>query len=356
MVLDESEQRRAKRRLVVDALRRIAGADEVEVELVRVAAAGLGYRNRVELSLGHDPDGRPVVGFRDARGRCIDVEECPVQRRPADDVLRSARSLLLRDPRWGRGESRRLVIRSSEATGQVLVALRDEGRALPGAERLARELRRRHRDVVGVVRISGRPGRRGGARCVTIAGRDSIDERLGDLLFRLPATAFAQVNPRVADALIAEVLRQAGDVSGRRVLDLYGGVGAYGLALGRLGAAVTVCDADADAIRCGKATARRSGCRGVEFVHAGTARFLGRPLRRPDLVVANPPRGGLDRGATAGLIAHRAPRLLLVSCDPATLARDVGRLEKGGYRLRRVIPFDMFPQTAQVETLATLTR
>ena len=142
------------------------------------------------------------------------------------------------------------------------------------------------------------------------------------------------------------------------MLDVYGGSGAYGMTLAGRGARVTVADADRDAIRCGKEAARRSG-RKLAFVRADARRFLERELesgRRPGLVLANPPRTGFGKGVGVALTALAPQRVIMVSCDPATLARDLRRLLAQRYRIRRIMPFDLFPQTAHVETVVALER
>jgi 23S rRNA (uracil1939-C5)-methyltransferase len=141
-----------------------------------------------------------------------------------------------------------------------------------------------------------------------------------------------------------------------RLLELYGGIGAVSLALARRGAAATVVDADAAAIACGAQAAREAGLPSVEFARADVSAFLGgsRGAPRPDLVVADPPRTGLGKGVALQIAALRPPRIALVSCDPATLARDLAVLSASGYAVLRVTPFDLFPQTAHVEAVAWL--
>jgi 23S rRNA (uracil1939-C5)-methyltransferase len=208
------------------------------------------------------------------------------------------------------------------------------------------------------VHVRARAGGRGGAACTTLEGRDWIEETLGGVTFRLPPATFVQVNADAAAGLLDAVVAAAGDVDGQEVLDLYGGVGAYGIALAGRGARVTVVDADGAAVRCGREAARRSG-RGAAFVRADARRFLdreGQAGRRPHLVIANPPRTGCGPGVAQALGALAPARLIVVSCDPATLARDVKQLRGAGYRLLRAVPFDLFPQTAHVETLLLLER
>jgi 23S rRNA (uracil1939-C5)-methyltransferase len=174
--------------------------------------------------------------------------------------------------------------------------------------------------------------------------------------FEVPAGSFVQVNPGAAEVLLDQVRAACGPVAGRRVLELYGGMGVFGLALAREGARVTVCEADPQAIDAGRRAAWAAGLR-ASFVQGDVARELVRARGRPwDLVLADPPRTGLAPGV-AGAIAVLAPaRIVLVSCDPATLARDLASLHGNGYAVERVVPVDLFPQTPHVETVTTLGR
>jgi 23S rRNA (uracil1939-C5)-methyltransferase len=367
MVLDEGVQRRWKRTVVRDALRRI-GQSGVRVEEPRACSAPLGYRNKTELTLGRDRAGRPAIGFHPAGPAgegLIDIDRCPLQTDTANGILKTARSFLLsRADRWAGaadtgGEPFRLVLRTSRSTGEALVALRETARPFPDARALARRLAASHPELAGVVRIRARQGRRGGARVDSLVGRAWLAERIGGVSFRLPAVSFLQASTEAAEALLALVREAAGPVDGASALDLYGGIGAFAFDLARRGARVSVCEADVDAVRCGRAAARASGADHITFVHSDVTAFLRDWLherRGADVVVANPPRGGMGKRVPEQ-IAELAPRrVVVVSCDAATLARDVRRLSDAGYTSESAIPVDVFPQTAQVETVLSLAR
>lgn len=365
MPLDDLEQRRWKRTMVREALRRIGHAG-VEVDEVRVSPS-LAYRNKVELTLGRDPGGRPVVGYHSGaveRG-LVDIDRCAVQHDDANGVLASARSYLLDHAKdWvdslpGRADPYRLIIRRSWLTGEVLVALRETNWPFPAARALAEHLARSHANLAGVVRIRARSGRRGAARVSRILGRTWLEERIGNTTFRLPAASFFQINTDAASQLLDVVVECAGSVEGRRVADLYAGVGAFGIELARRGAEVTLCEADVQAILCGRRAARAGGSRSISFVRAEVSDFLQRSLREGrcfDVIVANPPRSGMGPDVPRRIGEHRPARVVVVSCDPATLARDTRRLTQQGYLPERAIPIDLFPQTAHVETVLLLTR
>jgi len=365
MVLDEGEQGKWKQRSVLDALQRIGRVAEPPLAQILAPGSPTGYRNRVEFSLGADRSGELVLGLHSgtAPGCLVDIRSCTVQHASANEVLATVRRVLLRPPRVPVGSRRpgegfRVVLRRSWSTGRILVVLREPAGRFPRSAELARELVASHPEVCGVVRLQARAGRRGGTRALALAGQTRLEEAVAGHAFRLPAATFVQVNNAAAAELVRLVVEGAGPPDGARVLDLYGGVGVHGLALlARGAAAVAVCDADAGAIACGRAAAREGGSGRIRYHHADVGAFLRRRPPRPDgcdLVIANPPRTGLGPGVAEAILDRRPARIVLVSCDPATLARDLRALIRGGASLERVVPVDMFPQTAHVEAVASL--
>jgi 23S rRNA (uracil-5-)-methyltransferase RumA len=352
MPAGEGAQREAKRRFVVDALERIGKLRDVEVDACAPSARSLGYRNKIELSFA-EREGRPIVGYHEAENPAlvIDVEACAL----ADPRLQAPLAIVracLADGRL-RPRQGRLVLRASGSGADVLVGFRDGGEPFDEAETVAGALAGGVPTLRGVVRLVAPPGRRGGARVEAIRGEPWIGEEILGRSYRVPAGTFLQVNAAAAEELARYVLQQAGAPS--KVTELYGGIGAIGAALADRGAAATIVDADKDAIACGEEAAARAGA-GPVFVRSDVLRYLQSGPEVPDLVVADPPRTGFGPGVAEALAALWPPRIALVSCDPATLARDAAGLTARGYRLERVRPFDLFPQTAHVEAVGWLTR
>jgi 23S rRNA (uracil1939-C5)-methyltransferase len=350
MPVSEEAQRDAKRRFVVDALERIGKLRDVEVEACIPSPSPLGYRNKIELTFG-TIGGRPVVGYHAAHdpNRLVEVEACAIGDPRLTEVLAVVRARL-RERSLGLRPGR-LVLRVSGSGAGVLVAFRDGGEPFPDAADTARALIARVPDLRGVVRLIAPAGRRGGTRVETLAGEPWIEEVLLGRAYRVPAGTFLQVNAAAAETLARHVVEQAGRVES--VLELYGGVGAMGAALAESGAVATIVDADPDAIACGREATRGSR---VRHVRADVLAFLRDADEVPELAVADPPRTGFGPGVAEALARLGPRRVAMVSCDPATLARDAARLVAEGYRVERVRPFDLFPQTAHVEAVAWLTR
>jgi 23S rRNA (uracil1939-C5)-methyltransferase len=366
MPLETGAQRRWKEVSVRDSLHRIGGVDPAAVEPIRGGGLSLGYRSRVEFSIGRDAGGRVVVGMHghEPSAGLVDVEACLLETPLANRILATAREFLLSPgrtwPALDPVEPFRLLLRQSATSGAVVLALRETSAEFPEAEALADAVTARHDEVVGVVRLRARAGRRGGVDARVISGVGWLAERIGGIEFRVPATCFTQVNHEWVEQLPALVRELVGENAGPRAVDLYGGIGVHAFALAAGGAErVTVCEADADAIACGEEAARRAGIAGVSFVRSSAERFVERGWPRGgavDVVVANPPRTGLAGPVAHALGRHAASRIVLVSCDPPTLGRDVGILGRAGYRLRRAVPVDLFPQTPHVEVVALLER
>lgn len=361
MPVEERLQRAAKRRIVQDALERIGRLEAIDVEACVASPRAVGYRNKLELTLGLDATGRRVLGYHVAGhpGRIVDVPRCPIGDPALDAALGAVRGALLEgeatsDPALANPrEPVRAVLRVSASSGEILVALRTAPGPFPSAARLAHGIAGELTRLAGVVRIHAVPGRRGGARVETLWGRPSIEEAVLGTTFRVPAGAFLQVNAEAFALLGAHVIEGCGGAG--TALELYGGIGATGIALAAGGTRVTVVEADAEAVACGREAAERAG-RPVRFVAGDVLRHLRGERAAPDLVLVDPPRAGLGPGVAGELVRLAAKHLVYVSCDPATLARDLRLLAAGGYAVDRVVPFDLFPQTAHVEAVAWLTR
>ncbi len=300
-------------------------------------------------------------GRIEGRRAVVDLSECPLQSAAANALLATIRDFVGAHPDTGRriveqGPFRILIRESS--TGERLVGLWGAEHRFPSARELASALAAADVRADSVVLLHAKPGRRGGVRVEPLHGTSSITERVGEFSFRLPAASFMQVNPEGAAALVRLVREMAGDVAGRRVLDLFGGVGAFGLQLARAGARwVVVCDADRDAVAAGRRSAREAGLTNTRFVHDTVPAYLrSQRGKGADVVVANPPRTGFGRGVADAILRLEPRKVILVSCDPPTLARDLKPFLSAGYRLERVAPVDLFPQTHHVEAVVLLTR
>lgn len=338
--LDYQAQLHAKSGIVADALSRIGGLD-VPPPIVVPSPSELRYRNRLSFTLVRLPGGRVVAGFHELHrpDRVLDIDEtCLMPEQPVADAWGALRRS------WGRTASRlpsgdrlRLTLR---ATADARTALLVQGGYGPGR---ADELLPR---VPSLDAVWHQP--RAGAVPVLLAGSAQLSESWQDEDLELGGAVFLQVNRGTAALLDDHVMMLAGDVDGSTIVDAYCGVGLHARRLARRGARVTGVELDAQAV----AEAERS-TPGAQFVVDSVENALP-GLLPADLLVLNPPRTGVAGAALDAIMAQPPARIIYVSCDAATLARDLKRLAPA-FDVRSIRCFDLFPQTAHVETVVELT-
>jgi 23S rRNA (uracil1939-C5)-methyltransferase len=346
------EQLRHKQTQVEDALVRLGGLEGFELEPIEPAVERWRYRNKLEYSFG-ERDGELVLGFH-ARGRwdlIVDAEDCQLasernnaRRNELRDWARSA-GLPAYDRRSQQGVLRNLVIREGRRTGQLQSRLVTSPAEIP-------------RPPVDLHTIVEGPGSDTDGPTGAI-GSEYLEEELSALRFRISHRAFFQTNTEMAERLYGIATEMAGLTGAERVFDLFCGIGTLGLTMAGRAGEVWGIEIVPEAIVDAEENASRNGVENAHF-RAGDARKEIRPLLeeagRPDLVVVDPPRAGLSKKIVRRLIECEAPRIVYVSCNPTTLAPNAAQLEEAGYRLRRVKPVDMFPQTPHIECVALLER
>ena len=352
----------AKRARVQDALTRIGGA-EVTVEEILGAEQPLHYRNKSIYPIS--PAGE--VGFYRARShQVVHVEHCLIQKPEADALAQAVRDYIARfqvepyNEATGRGLLRHLYVRTS-CRGESLACLLVNGSRLPHEQELVDMLRAAAPGVCGVV--LGENTRRGNAilgdRYRTIWGRDYLTDTLCGLELRLSVPSFYQVNHDQAQRLYEKALEYAGLTGRELAVDLYCGAGTITQVLARRARHVIGGEIVPEAIRDAEDSARRNGVENVEFL-CGDASRLAAELRqrglRPDVICVDPPRKGLAPDVVEAAASMRPGRIVYVSCDPATLARDVARFAPLGYCPVRACAVDLFPGTAHVETVVLLSK
>lgn len=321
--VDYGTQLASRRAFVGDALRRIA---KLEVPDPPIVPAEKAYDYRTKLTLHVQAAGRRIGLYRYHRAdEVFDLEGCHItvpQLMELWQTVRKSRALLP-------AQVEQVVLRLDRSGGRHLLLRVKPGEVWSGAERLRREVARNGTTAT----IWWQP--EGGAARAMAGSAEAF-----------PATVFEQVHPEMGDRVRDFAVQQLGAVSGRRVWDLYAGIGETTAQLVARGAVVESVELDRRAVA--EAEARGP----VARRHTGRVEDLLRKLPRPDLAIANPPRTGMDERVTAELERLRPSRLVYISCNPATLARDIQRLEHFGLTL--VQAFDLFPQTTHVETVAVL--
>ena len=359
--MDREEELYAKKTRVQDALRRIGGSD-VQVEEI-LAGERLHYRNKSQFPIAADG----TVGFYKARShQVIPVENCLLQKVDTNNVqLKFDRYIRLYnvscyDERTRQGLLRHLYVRSNGA-GESLVCIFANGRELPHEAELVALLREASPRIVGVVLgVNTQPtGAILGKEYRILWGTDVLTDELCGLTFRLSVPSFYQVNREMAEVLYDKAVEFAALTGTETVLDLYCGAGTITQVMARHAGRVIGAEIVPEAIEDAKANAKRNGVENVEFFRgdasAVAADFAAKGLR-PDVICVDPPRKGLAPEVVRAAAQMAPRRIVYVSCDPATLARDVKLLAAEGYGAVRAAAVDMFPGTANVESVVALER
>lgn len=364
--MDYEEECSLKRQRVLDALMRIGGVS-VDSLVLHAAPSIEGYRNKVQFPVAAR-NGRACAGFFRARTHeLIAVRDCRIQPACAGRVRAAVLAWMERyhirayDERTHTGCIRHIYLRVGWQTGQVLVCVVANCDTLIKQAELCQSLLQAEPHIVSItVSYNTKRGNTVlGPREQTLYGPGYLEDVLLGLRFRLSARSFYQVNHAQAEKLYEKVLAFAALDRTQTALDLYCGTGTITLCLARqAGRAIGVEVVDA-AIADAKQNARQNGLTNTEFFCADAsqaAKQLAQSGIRPDVIVVDPPRKGVTEDVIEAMAEMAPARIVYVSCDPATLARDVKLLAARGYTLRQAEAFDLFPRCAHVETVVLMSR
>lgn len=359
------EQLLRKREIVRRALAGFASLAAVEIPPVAPSPERLGYRARVKLVIRRNR-GEVAAGLYVPHShRVIDISSCPVHPRPVNQVVYYLKkkfqelAIVPYDERDDSGDLRYLDFRYSFARKELSVTLVTRHASLPQGGLLAKALHHRFPFITGVIQNVNQ--QRGnviwGESYRILGGRDTLMERIGDLKLVFPAGVFSQANPFTARKLYEHV-RGLADLKGlETVLDLYCGVGPISLYLAPGARQVWAVDDNELSITTAKQNARRNGRGNCRFIAGDVAKTLAQwkqSLPCIDLIALNPPRKGVQAQAMSELLEIGAGKVIYVSCEPLSLGRDLDKLTQHGYHVSALQPFDMFPQTEEVETVVRL--
>ena len=364
--LDYDEEQRLKAQRVLDALTRIGGA-QLDAVPILGAESCTGYRNKAQYPVQMQK-GRLVAGFyREKTHEVVPVEHCLIQDPLADAARKAvtdwAEKYKVRayDEKTRSGLLRHIFVRKGFATGQLMVCLTVNGDRLPHEDALVALLQKRVPGLCSVLLCENRsPGNSIlSDKFRTLYGTDHIEDTLCSLRFRLSARSFYQVNHDQAERLYEKAVAAAQLTGNETVLDLYCGTGTITLVLARHAKRAVGVEIIPQAIEDAVDNARRNGIENAEFYCADAGEAAGRFAAEgtvPDVIVVDPPRKGVSPDVIDAIAAMAPPRVVYVSCDPATLARDVKLLCERGYRFVSAEAVDLFPRTAHVETVVSLSQ
>jgi 23S rRNA (uracil1939-C5)-methyltransferase len=361
------EQLKRKQEIVAQAMTGYPSLQDVQVPAVVPSPRRLGYRARVKLVV-RKAKGKVLTGlYLPQSHQVVDISSCPVHPEAVNRVIQQLKKEIQRldispyDERTDSGDLRYIDIRYSFWSREIVLTLVTRRPTFPRGSELARSLKKRFSFLAGVAQnINEDAGNViWGPRSRSLAGRDTVIERIGAWKLRLPVGVFSQANPLVASKLYEKVESLAALTGKEIVLDLYCGVGPISLHLAPAAELIWGVDESSLAIATAKQNARMNGVNNCRFFEGNVAERVEEAksqFPRIDLAIVNPPRKGLQPDAMAGLLSLLPARIIYVSCEPATLARDLDKLTENHYRVIALQPFDMFPQTEEVETVALIER
>ena len=361
-----------KRGSVLAAFRR-AGLPNARVAPVLATGKTAGYRNKAQYPVTGTSD-EPVIGFFAPKShRVTDARKCPLQPplfgEILDEIAREIKQYKIApyDEKTHTGLLRHIYLRASKDEKEVLLTFVLNGDAMPHADEVVRDLTDRFPALVGIGINVNREKTNVicGDEFKTLWGKDGITDALAGVELSFSAASFYQVNRDAAELLYGKAKEIAEFSGDETLLDLFCGVGSIGLSMADAVREVVGIEIVPDAVRCANENAKRNGIKNAAFfagdatdtekLLAGAEKALGKELR-PDAVILDPPRKGCDEKLLSFLTNRGIPKIVYISCNPETLARDVAFLTKKGYGFSAVTPVDLFPRTGHVECVVRLTK
>lgn len=353
-------QLRSKEEIVKEAFSRYANMNELPLRPIIGMDEPWHYRNKAQLQVGQQ-QGEIITGLYAAGShRLIDISDCSVQEQSLNDVYKKLKSIVQElkiphyDERTRQGVLKTIVVRMAKKTGKLQLTFVTATDRIPDSKALVNSIRQAlphvssiahnvHKEKSSVVF---------GPKTTILWGEDRLDETLGDIQFSLSPRAFFQLNPEQTVKLY-DAAKEAAALTGKElVVDAYCGTGTIGLWLANDAKEVRGVEVIAEAVQDARANAKYSGIDNALFYEGYAEKLLPQWVSqgfKPDVIVVDPPRTGLDASLINAVLEAKPQRFVYVSCNPSTLAKDCKELVAGGYKLEWIQPVDMFPQTAHVE-------
>lgn len=360
-------QLKGKEDIVREAFSRYAGLQEFPMKPILGMEHPWGYRNKAQLQLGMQEEGMIAGLYAADSHKLIDITGCPIQHPKVNEAVDKTRNVLQRlntpvyQEKSNQGIVRTIVVRWGFQSGQLQVTLVAANDRIPRLDQLVKELRLAMPELTSIA-LNVNPKNTSlvfGSKTTILWGADSIEEALGDLEFTLSPRAFFQLNP-LQTVKLYESVRTAAALTGKEVVvDAYCGTGTIGLWLAPYAREVRGIESIPEAVEDARANASRNGRDNASFYEGHAEELLPRWVKsgfKPDVIIADPPRIGLDPRFIEAVLRTKPKRFVYVSCNPSTLAKDCKELLDGGYSLEWVQPVDMFPQTSHVEAVVRLER
>ncbi len=360
-----SKELEIKKQTVTDALQRIGGLD-IEAEEILSIKEPVHYRNKAQIPIGLGPDGEINIGFYSKRThRIINSDNCLLQSEDFHAIISGIRkyiaesSVMVYDEKTGKGLLRHIYLRQAKKTKEIMVCLVINGDSIPKKQNLINRLTALDENIKSIVLNINKKNTNVilGDECITLWGSDFIEDELCGLKFRISPLSFYQVNPKGTELLYNKAKEYAELTGKETLLDLYCGTGTIGLTMADKVKSLIGVEIIPQAIDNAKENAALNSITNARFIcddATGAAKTLYDEGIRPDVVILDPPRKGCSADVVKTVSDMQPDRIVYVSCDPATLARDLALFGEQGYETKKVTAVDMFPRTTHVETVVQL--
>ncbi|MBC2057761.1 23S rRNA (uracil(1939)-C(5))-methyltransferase RlmD [Listeria booriae] len=359
-------QLRMKQKQVAQVMKRI-GKQDVEVLPTLGMENPWNYRNKAQVPVGF-VNGRLVAGFYQQRShQIIDMNTCLIQQEENNEVIQTARAIFAKyyvepyDETTRKGVLRHLMTRFATTTGELMLVIVTTKLNFPNKAEILAELQQSIPELTSLVQNVNTANTNVifGEQTVVLAGREYIMDTIHGISFAISARSFYQVNPEQTEILYAEALKLAGLTGEETVIDAYCGIGSISLCLAKEAKHVYGVEIVPQAIEDARANAKLNKMDNVTFAVGKAEEVIPDWFKqgiKADVLVVDPPRKGCDDALLQTILKMKPKRVVYVSCNPATLARDMLVLTEGGYEAKMVQPVDMFPQTTHVECVTVLER
>lgn len=326
------------------------------------------YRNKVHAVFGEDRKHNIISGiYEEGTHKIVPVDSCLIENEKADAIIVSIRELLKSfkirpyNEDTGYGLLRHVLIRTGHVTGQIMVVLVLASPIMPSKNNFVKALLKLHSEITTIVVNVNNRGTSMvlGEKEQVIYGKGYIEDELCGKTFRISPKSFYQVNPVQTEKLYRKALDYAALTGKETVLDAYCGTGTIGLIASSQAGKVIGVELNKDAVKDARENAKRNNVKNIQFYQNDAGKFLvdmAAQGERVDVVLMDPPRSGSDEAFLSSVVTMKPSKVVYISCNPETLARDLKYLVKKGYKVERMVACDMFPFTSHVETVCLLER
>lgn len=341
--------------------------NKLEIEMVLGMGNPYHYRNKAQYPVGIGRDGKPVIGvFANRTHEIIPIEKCFIQDERVEEIAKFIYEFAIKynisiyNEATKIGSLRHIVIKIGKQTEEIMVILVINGEGFKNEQKLVTELLKKFPNIKTIIKNINTKNTNVilGDKNINLHGEGYITDILGDYAFKISPLSFYQVNPVQAEALYNIGIEEAGITREDTVFDLYCGVGTISIFMSKYAKKVYGIEIVKEAIEMAKENAQINNVKNTEFISGDVQVILDDLINKkkviPDIIMIDPPRKGLDNKSIENILKIKPKKLVYISCNPATLVRDLAKLEEV-YEIKKIKPVDMFPFTSHVETVSVLT-